>query len=87
MMVLAPFCIFQYIQAPLSFCLDAIGKSKDNMKATLYGTIVRCVTLFLFAFLRIGIWCFILSTCIQIIVVTFYNMNKIKKYLYKKDYL
>ena len=82
MMVLAPFCLFQYIQAPLSFCLDAIGKSKDNMKATLYGTIVRCMTLFLFAFLKIGIWCLILSTCIHILVVTFYNIKKIKKYLY-----
>lgn len=85
MMVLAPFCLFQYIQAPISFSLDAIGKSKDNMKATLYGTIVRCFSLFLLAFLRIGVWCLILSTCIHILVITFYNIKKIKKYLYESN--
>lgn len=82
MIVLAPFCLFQYIQAPLSFSLDAIGKSKDNMKATLYGTIVRCGLLFILAFLKIGIWSLIISTCIHILVTTFYNIFKIKKYLY-----
>lgn len=81
MIAMAPFCLLQYIQSPLSFSLDAIGKSKDNMKATLYGTITRSVLLFLLSFLKIGIWSLIISTCINICVVTFYNIYKIKKYL------
>lgn len=81
MVFLAPFCLLQYIEAPLAFSLDAIGKSKDNMKATLYGTIVRTSLLFLFAFLKIGIWCLIISTALNIIVITFYNLYKILKYL------
>lgn len=81
MIAMAPFCLLQYIQSPLSFSLDAIGKSKDNMKATLYGTITRSVLLFLLSFLKIGIWSLIISTCINICVVTFYNIKKVKKYL------
>ena len=81
MIALAPFCLLQYIQAPLSFSLDAIGKSIDNMKATIYGTLVRISLLFLLAFLNIGIWCLIISTSINICVVTIHNYKKIKKYL------
>lgn len=79
--VLAPFCLLQYIQSPLSFSLDAMGKSSDNMKATLYGTIARTGLLFLLSFLKIGIWSLIISTSINILIVTFYNAYKIKKYL------
>lgn len=81
MMFLAPICLLQYIQAPLSFSLDAIGKSKDNMKATLYGTITRTLFLFLLSFLKIGIWSLVLSTSINVCVVTFYNIKKIKTHL------
>ena len=82
MIFLAPFCLIQYIQAPLSFSLDAIGKSKDNMKATLYGTIVRTSFLFILSFFKIGIWSLIISTSINVCVVTLYNIKKVKKYLY-----
>ncbi len=78
---LAPICLLQYIQAPLSYSLDAMGKSADNMKATLYGTIVRTTLLFILSFLKIGIWSLIISTSINIIVTTLYNIIKIKKYL------
>lgn len=78
---LAPFCLFQYIQAPLSFSLDAIGRSADNMKATLIGTIIRILLLFLLAFLKIGIWSLIISTSINILVITFYNVRQIRNRL------
>lgn len=78
---LAPFCLLQYIQAPLSFSLDAMGRSADNMKATLYGTISRTSLLFLLSFLKIGIWSLIVSTSINIIIVTSYNFFKVKKCL------
>ena len=78
---LAPFCLLQYIQAPLSFSLDAMGRSADNMKATLYGTISRTSLLFLLSFLKIGIWSLIISTSINIIIVTSYNFFKVKKCL------
>lgn len=82
--VLAPFFLLQYIQSPLAFSLDAIGGSKDNMKSTLYGTIVRCLSLFLLSLLRIGIWSLIISICLSIIVTTLYSMHKVKVHLSKK---
>lgn len=81
MIFLAPFCLLEYIQAPLSFSLDAIGKSKINMKATLYGTFSRIILLFVLSLLNIGIWCLIISISINIVIVTLYSINKIKKEL------
>lgn len=86
MIFLAPFCLLEYIQAPLSFSLDAMGKSKDNMKATLYGTIIRTSLLFLLSLLKIGIWSLIISTSINILVVTLYDYNKVKNNLKKELY-
>ena len=79
--ILAPFCLLQYIQAPLSFSLDAMGKSIDNMKANIYGTIIRISSLFVFSLFKIGIYSLIISICINIIIVTLYNYKKIKNYL------
>ena len=81
MKVLAPFCVFQYIQAPLSFSLDAMGKSNINLAATTIGTIVRTIGVFIFSYLNIGIWSLIISISLNIIIVTFYEMRKIKKLL------
>ena len=81
MIFLAPFCLLEYIQAPLFFSLDAMGKSKINMKATLYGTLSRISLLFLIALLNIGIWNLLISTAISIIITTLYSIIKIKKEL------
>lgn len=79
MMFLAPVCLLQYIQAPLSSSLDAMGKSKENLKTTLIGTLIRTVTLFLFSLLGIGIWGLIISTSINIVFTTVYNFFQVKK--------
>ena len=79
--VLAPICLFQYIQAPLAFSLDAMGRSKDNLKATIFGTIIRTITLLSFSLLKIGLWGYIISTSIHVIFVTIYNYYQVKKYL------
>lgn len=83
MIILAPFCLLQYIQAPLSFCLDAMGKSIDNLKATIYGTIIRTFLLFSMSFFKIGIYSLIISISVNILIVTYYEIRKVKKYLYK----
>lgn len=81
MRFLAPVCLFQYIQSPLAFSLDAMGRSKDNMVATTLGIIVRTVLLFILSLLKIGIWGLIFSTSINILVVTFYSIKKVRKAL------
>ncbi len=78
MRFLTPICFFQYIQAPLSATLDAMGRSRDNFKATLLGTFLRTTCLFFFSLLRIGLWGLILATSINVIFTTFYNFYQVK---------
>lgn len=82
MMVLAPVCLLQYIQAPLSSSLDAMGKSSENLKTTLIGTLIRTSSLFLFSLLKIGIWGLIISTSINIIFTTVYNFFQVRRAIY-----
>lgn len=78
---LAPICLFQYIQAPLSSALDAMGKSKDAMIGTTLGMITRTVLLFSLSFLRIGLWSLFIAISINVFVVTFYDLKKVKQHL------
>lgn len=79
--VLAPICLFQYIQSPLSFSLDAMGKSKDNFISSTLGVIIRTFFLFLLSLLNIGLWGLIISISLNVIIVTFYDIIKVKNYL------
>lgn len=79
--VLAPICLLQYIQAPLSSILDAINKSKTNMFSTLLGTITRTITLIIFSNLKIGLWSLIIAISLNIIITTFYQIKKVRYYL------
>lgn len=78
---LAPVCLFQYIQSPLSAVLDAIGESKTSMIATTLGVIVRTTLLFTLSLLKIGLWGLIIAISINVLVVTFYEIKKVRKFL------
>ena len=75
---LAPICLLQYIQAPLSSSLDAMGLSNKNFYANLLGSIVRIVLLPLLSLFKIGLWGLVISTSINIVVVTGMNIKQIK---------
>lgn len=77
--ILAPICLLQYIQAPLASSLQAMGKAKIAMNATLIGIIIRTSLLFILSMLKIGMWGLIIATGINIIVVTYYQAKKIKQ--------
>lgn len=81
MRFLAPICLFQYIQSPLSSCLDAMGKSHDAMVATTLGVITRSTLLVLLSLLKIGLWGLIIAISINVLVVTFYSTKKVRAYL------
>ena len=78
MRILAPLCLFQYIQAPLSSALDAMGKSKDAMIASTLGMIVRTSLLFILSRFKIGLWGLILAIGINVIIVTLHNIKKVR---------
>lgn len=79
--VLAPICLFQYIQAPLSSSLDAMGKSTINMKATFMGMLIRTSLLFICSFFQIGLWGLVIATSTNVLFTTFYNIKKVKQLL------
>lgn len=79
--VLAPICLFQYVQSPLSFSLDAMGKSKDNFTATTIGVVIRTLFLFILSLLRIGLWGLIIAISLNVLAVTLYSLKKVRNYL------
>lgn len=79
--ILSPICLLQYIQAPLSTTLDALGKSKINLISTILGTITRTISLIVFSYFKIGIYSLIISISLNIIITTLYQIKKVRHYL------
>lgn len=77
--ILAPICLLQYIESPLSSILDALNKSKDNLKITILGTITRTISLILFH--KKGIYSLIISISLNILITTLYQIKKVRYYL------
>lgn len=74
--VLAPFCILQYIQAPLSSFFDATNNSKIVMYGSIIGVLFRIVVLYFIKYFNIGIWGLVISIIVNIIIITFYYLYK-----------
>lgn len=72
--VVAPFFLMHYIQAPLTSSLNGMGKAKIAMKGTLYGAIAKIIILFTFSLLKIGITSLIISTIVNIFIVTIHHI-------------
>lgn len=81
MRFLAPICLFQYIQSPLSSALDAMGKSRDAMIATTIGVIIRSSLLVILSLFKIGLWGLIIAISINVLIVTFYSLKKVRQHL------
>lgn len=81
MKYMAPICLLYYFQAPLSSSLQAMGKAKDSLKGTIIGVSVKLIILAIGCNLKIGLCGLVISTCANIIVVTIYDLRRVKKYL------
>lgn len=77
---LAPICLLYYIETPLVSSLQAMGKAKIAMKGTLYGMIIRLITLSI-GTLLFNIWGLIIAISSNIIFVSLYQLKKVKKSL------
>lgn len=75
------FFLFHYIQAPLTSALTGIGLSKEAMKGTLYAGIIKILSLIIFSLLKIGLWSLIISSILNIIVVTIHHIYYVNKIL------
>lgn len=81
MKFLSPIILLQYVISPLSTSLDAMGKSKDNLKIIIITSLIRTLLLPLFALFKIGIYSLIYAIIINIIVGLLLNIKYLKKYL------
>lgn len=70
--ILAPITILQYLQSPLSFSLEAIGKSKINLISSIISSFSRTISLIILSNLNLGIYALIISISVNIILTTFY---------------
>ena len=84
--VTAPFFLLHYIQAPLTSSLNGMGYSKEAMKGTLYGGIIKLLSLTILSYLKIGLWSLIISSILNILTVTIHHIYYINKYLQSTNY-
>lgn len=78
---IAPFFILHYIQAPLTSCMQAIGKAKEAMYGTLVGSIIKTILLIVLSLSKIGLWGLIISSIANIIYITTHHYRCVKKAL------
>lgn len=78
---IAPFFILHYIQAPLTSSLNGMGYSKEAMKGTLYGGIIKILSLIIFSLFKIGLWSLPISSILNILTVTIHHIYYVHKYL------
>lgn len=72
--LIAPFFIFHYIQGPLTTYLQAINKAKCAMYGTLLGSIIKNILLFVLTICNYKIWSLIISTIVNILIVTIHHI-------------
>ncbi len=79
--ILAPICLFHYIQSPLTASLQAMGKAKEAMNGTIIGTIIRITSLYILCQFHIGLWALVYSGALNMISVTIHQYKHVKKAL------
>lgn len=79
--ILSPFFLLQYLQSILLFTINGLGKNKDLFTLSIISLITRLTTIIILGLLKIGIYSYIISIILNIIISTFYLIKKTYKYL------
>ena len=79
--VLAIPFLFYYIELPLAATLQAMDKSKEVMLDNIIGIVLKTGLIYFLSLCHIGIYSFIIASCVNIIFVTFNHYLHIKKAL------
>ena len=80
--ILGPIFVLFYLEGPISSTLQAIGKSKETLKITTIGIIIKLLSMSLLAFLKLGIYALVWGEIINIFLVVILSLLKIKKELF-----
>ena len=77
---LAPFFLLYYIQIPLQVSMQAINKAKEGLYITMISLMVKLLSLIILSYF-FGMWSLIVSIGINILITTFLQYIKVKKYM------
>ena len=77
--IIAPIFLIFYIQGPLTTSMQAMGKAKEAMLGTLYGSIIRIILLFTLSLLKIGMWGLLISSIVNILFITIHHFYYVFK--------
>ncbi len=77
--ILAPFFVLFYLEGIFSSSLQALGHAKTTMTITLWGVLIKLITMTLLSFCHIGLYSLVISEIINIIFVVFLNFLVLKK--------
>lgn len=77
--VIAPIYLIYYIQGPLTASMQAMGKAKEAMLGTLFGSLIRTILLFTLSLMKIGMWGLIISSIINILFITIHHFYYVFK--------
>lgn len=78
---LAPIFIFSYIQGPLTSIMQGINLSKQAMRGSLIGILIRTILLFICSLFKIGLWGLVISISANILFTTTHHIICIKKHI------
>lgn len=81
---LAPFFILFYFESIFASFMQSINKTSITLKITIFTSIIKIITLFLFSLSKVGIYSLLVSEIINIILVVLLNYAYIKKFLKNK---
>ena len=81
---IATIFLLHYIQGPLTASMQAMGKAKEAMMGTLYGSILRLFLLFGLSLLHIGMWGLLTATLVNITFITIHHFYYVYKNLNEK---
>ena len=75
------FFILFYFEAVFSSFMQAINKNNITLKITIISSIIKLLSIILFSFLKIGVYCLLVSEILNIIIVVFLNFLYTRRYL------
>lgn len=73
--------LISYICAPMSSVLQAMNASKVVMNVNLIGNVVKTIILFILLYFNIGMYALLFAYFAQYLVITIYQIKKIRKLL------
>lgn len=79
--ILSPFFILQYLQSILTFSINGMGKIKDIFYLSLISSIVRILSIIVLSFFKIGIYSYVISIIINIIICFIFLVYRLFHYL------